>query len=194
MLRLAIVLVLLIGLTSYAGGNQASEAFRLTNFHEHIQSIEVVPRFLEAMQRIGVERTVIVGSPESIFMYGANGFYGEAVNNLEILKIARAYPNAFIPFPTINVDAPGKLKKLEQYFEMGGRGLKLYSGSIVYHTTALDDESMTLVYEFCWKKQIPILFHVHAPHYQAELESVLRQFPGLKIICPHFCMSTIKLI
>ena len=50
---------------------------------------------------------------------------------------------------------------------------------------------MLPVYEFCEQNRIPILFHVNAGYYQEEFENVLKRFPNLKIICPHFCLSTI---
>jgi predicted TIM-barrel fold metal-dependent hydrolase len=49
------------------------------------------------------------------------------------------------------------------------------------------------IYAFCEKKEIPILFHVNAGRYQAELENVLKRFPKLKVICPHFCLSSARL-
>jgi predicted TIM-barrel fold metal-dependent hydrolase len=51
---------------------------------------------------------------------------------------------------------------------------------------------MTPVYAFCEKNNIPVMFHVNAGYYQEEFESVLRHFPRLKVICPHFCLSTIR--
>jgi predicted TIM-barrel fold metal-dependent hydrolase len=189
----AIRLAPLIVLASVTTGRPAHEAPTLINFHEHIQSIENVSSFLKAMQSIGVKTTVILGSPESVFMYGADGFHGEDANNREILKIARAYPDAFIPFPTINVDDSNKLEKLEQYLKEGAKGLKLYSGSAIYHTVPLDDPSMIPVYKLCLERRIPILFHVHFKRYGIEFERVLARFPNLPIICPHFCLSSVKI-
>jgi len=47
------------------------------------------------------------------------------------------------------------------------------------------------VYQFCEETGLPILFHVNAGYFQAEFENILQKFPKLKIICPHFCLSTI---
>jgi len=165
--------------------------FEIINAHEHFQSFANVPKFLEAMRRNEVAKTVIVGSPEATILTGRTGFFGEEKYNEEVLKIAQTYPEHFIVFPTINPHDPGKLEKLKQYLQRGGRGLKLYSGHSFFHDLALDDPSLLPVYEYCEKNRVPILFHVNAGSYQKEFENVLRKFPRLKVICPHFCLSTI---
>lgn len=181
----------------YPPFQRAYEEFRrrnkvsIINAHEHFQSIENVPNFLEAMKRNDVEKTVILGSPEATILSGRQGFFGEEKYNEEVLKIANTYPNHFIAFPTINVRDPDKLEKFKGYLTKGGKGLKLYSGHSFFHEFPLDEASMMPVYEFCEKNRIPILFHVNAGNYQEEFERVLQKFPRLKIICPHFCLSTI---
>lgn len=167
------------------------ETLTIINAHEHFQSMESVPKFLEAMKRNNVVKTVIVGSPEATILTGRKGFTGEEKYNLEVLNIAKTYPDDFIAFPTVNPRDPAKLDKLKQYLQMGGRGLKLYSGHSMFHDLPLDDPSVAAVYEFCEKEGLPILFHVNAGIYQKEFENVLRRYPKLKVICPHFCLSTI---
>lgn len=174
-----------------AGGKKNHE-FQIINAHEHIQSSDQVRTFLEAMIRIGVVKTVLLGSPKATFVTGEKGFKRWEENNLEILKIAKAYPGQFIVFPTLDSRDPEKLAKLRSFLQKGGEGLKLYNGNRLFHKMPLDAPSMKPVYDYCEKHQIPILFHVNAGYYQMEFENVLLQFPKLKIICPHFCLSTIK--
>lgn len=164
----------------------------IINTHEHFQSIENVPKFLEAMKRNDVEKTVIVGSPEATILSGRKGFFGEEKYNLEVLKIANTYPAHFIAFPTINVHDPDKLEKLKRYLQTGGKGLKLYSGHSLFHDLPLDDETMMPVYKFCENNRILVLFHVNLGYYEKEFENVLKKFPHLKVVCPHFCLSTIE--
>ena len=165
--------------------------FEITNAHEHFQSFTNVPKFLKAMERNDVVKTVILGSPEATILTGRTGFFGEEKYNEEVLKIARTYPEHFIAFPTVNPHDPRKLEKFKQYLQRGGKGLKLYNGHSFFHDMPLDDPSMLPLYEFCEKNRVPVLFHVNAGSYQKEFESVLQKFPRLKIICPHFCLSTI---
>lgn len=163
----------------------------IINTHEHMQSIAVAPRFREAMLMNDIETTVIVGSPEATLLTGRQGFTGYDQNNLEVIKIAKTYPDHFIAFPTIYPHDPEKLKKLDKYMRLGGRGLKLYSGHTMFHDMRLDDPAMFEIYDYCQKKQVPVLFHVNAGTFKEEFENVLRQYPRMKVICPHFCLSTI---
>lgn len=168
-----------------------STAFEIINAHEHFQSQNEVPKFLKAMKQNGVVKTVILGSPEATILTGRQGFFGEEKYNEEVLKIANDYPENFIAFPTINVKDPQKLEKLKDYLQRGGKGLKLYGGHSLFHDLPLDDAAMMPVYHYCEQNQVPILFHVNAGKFQEEFETVLKKFPRIKIICPHFCLSTI---
>ena len=171
---------------------RAGESFAIVNAHEHIESISLVPRYLEAMRRVGVARTILVGSPHAIFIEGSDGFHREEENNLEILRIAAANPDTFIAFPTVNMDDLDRVEKLKKYVAMGGRGLKLYGGSSVYHTIPLDDKALTPLFEYCQQQRIPVLLHVNAGLYLKEFEAVLDRFPRMTVICPHLCMSTVE--
>jgi len=141
------------------------------------------------MRRNDVVRTVIVGSPEATIFKGPTGFAREVKYNLEVLKIAKAYPNQFIAFPTINPIDPTKLEKLESYVRGGGRGLKLYSGHASFYDLPLDHENMLPVYQFCEDRGVPILFHVNTRKFGEEFERVLKKFPRLKVNCPHLCLA-----
>ena len=174
---------------SLGDGSRSSDRM-IINAHEHFQSIEQVPKFLEAMNQNGVVRTLIVGSPEATILTGRTGFSGYAKYNLEVLTIAKSYPEEFIAFPTINPSDSEKTRRLEAYLEMGGQGLKLYSGHSSFHDLPLDHNGMLPVYELCQDRCVPILFHVNTGKYGDEFERVLTKFPRLKIICPHLCLST----
>lgn len=168
-----------------------TQEFRIINAHEHFQSVTNVPKFLEAMEANGVEKTVIVGSPEATIKVGRSGFFGEEHYNMEVLKIANTYPKHFIAFPTLNVRDPEKLAKFKKYIQMGGQGLKLYSGHTLFHDQPLDHEGMMPVYAYCEEKGLPVLFHVNSGYYQQEFENILKRFPKLKVICPHLCLASI---
>ena len=197
MKRILIVLAIFAGFI-YAffilgmGRKESPTHFFIFNTHEHIQSIQEVPKYLEAMKQIGVEKTVLLGSSEATIFSGHSSFTEWEENNAEILQIAATDPEHFIAFPTLDPQDPQKIEKLKSYLEKGAKGLKLYSGHVIFHKLSLDDKSVMPLYKFCEGHQIPILFHVNAGYYQKELENVLKQFPKLKIICPHFCLSTIK--
>jgi predicted TIM-barrel fold metal-dependent hydrolase len=165
--------------------------FDIINAHEHLQSMSVVPKFLDAMAANEIVRTLIVGSPEATILKNRTGFHGEEKYNLETLIIADHYPESFVPFPTINPADNAGLDKLRLYLKNGAKGLKLYSGHSQFHNLPLDHPKMTPVYEFCERERIPILFHVNTGRYGFEFERVLSSFPELGVVCPHLCLSTV---
>ncbi len=167
----------------------------IVNAHEHIQSRKEVPGLLKAMEMVGVEKTVLVGSSWfTITLRG--GFVRHDENNQEILEIAKLYPDKFIPFVTMDPEDPEKLEKLKKYVEAGACGLKLYSGHggktqvQPFHPLPLDDPGMMEVYAYCQSVNIPILLHINFWEFGEEFERVLNAFPELIIIGPHYCLSS----
>jgi len=209
---IGIILVLMVsaglfgaGITLTIMGSKSPEPTPLTlgsresitgivNAHEHIQSRKEVPNLLEGMEMAGVAKTVLVGSSWfTITLRG--GFVRYDENNREILEIAKLYPKTFIPFVTMDPEDPEKLNKLKKYVEDGACGVKLYSGhggktqEKPFHVLPLDDPGMMEVYAYCESVNLPILFHVNYPKFKDEFENVLKAFPDLTIICPHYALS-----
>ena len=186
------------------GSAQAST--RIVNVHEHLQSLADAPRLLEVMDAYGVAKSILMGS--SWFTITLNervGFTRYDENNAELVKIAKAYPGRFEAWPTINPNDPLKLEKLKQLVADGATGLKLYlghgfikrtDGRYMFHTMAMDDPEMLPVYAYCQRNFVPICFHVNPgptrPGFAEEFIAVLEAFPDLKIICPHFMLSSIR--
>lgn len=186
--RLGLFLILIPPSFSFAA---SKSDLAIINAHEHIESIREAPKLLRAMDRLGIQKTVLLGSPSATFDPGASGFGGYEANNEEVLEIARRYPDRFIPFVTLDPSDVGKLEKLKGYLIRGAKGLKLYSGHRIFHDRVLNDESMGEVYSFCEERQIPIVFHINAGYFEEEFRSVLQSHPRLKVVCPHFCLSSI---
>lgn len=119
------------------------------------QSIECVPKYLEAISRNDIIKTLIVGSPEATILQERVGFFGEHPYNLVVLSIGKAYSEQFIVFPTINPTDPKNLERFNSYMEMGGKGLKLYNGHSFFHELPLDYEGMSPIYQFYEKNRVP---------------------------------------
>lgn len=168
-----------------------AHAYPITNMHEHLQSIEEAPKLIAAMNQENITTTALMGSPLQT-IYFSGGFEGYDENNEEMLSVAKTYPGRFIVFVAINPADADKLKKLKKYMQEGATGLKLYTGHTSFYTIPLDDRSMNEIYEYCEKNNIPIMWHVNPYYYQAEFENVLKNYPGLKVVCPHFCLSSIN--
>lgn len=165
--------------------------FSIISAHEHIASFEEVPKLLSVMERAGIAKTVLLGSPSKTFRPELHGFHDYDQNNDLVLEISRKNPDRFIPFVTIDPEDPEKLSKLKTFLAKGAKGLKLFSGHRVFHSLPLDDPGMESIYSYCEQNKIPVIFHVNSGYYEKEFERVLDAHPTLKVLCPHFCLSSI---
>lgn len=180
----------------------------IVNVHEHIQSTREAGRLLAAMDQTGIQRTVLMGSSWFTVTLNQNdGFTRVDWNNRQILHIVERHPDRFLAWPTIDPADPDKLTKLKEYVSLGATGLKLYLGhglhdqrpgatGYFFHTVAMDDPGMLPVYAYLQSTGLPIMFHVNpgptAPGFADEFIDVMRQFPNLKVIAPHFILSSIR--
>jgi len=176
----------------FLSGDTAKSEFQIVNAHEHIESRQVAKAYQFAARSLGITHTLILGSPEAALVPGKQGFLMADENNREMLKLARDYPKQYSFFATIDAEDPEKLAKLKEYIRLGAKGLKLYSGHSAYYRKPLDESAMLPVFDFCEKENVPIVFHVNPALYQPQFESILSQYPRLKVVCPHYCLSTIR--
>lgn len=180
----------------------------IVNVHEHIQSTREAGRLLAAMDQTGIARSVLMGSSWfTVTLNQADGFTRVDWNNRQILHIAGRHPDRFLAWPTIDPTDPKKLEALQEYVSLGATGLKLYLGhglhdlrpgatGYFFHPVAMDDPGMMPIYEYCQRTGLPIMFHVNpgptAPGFADEFITVMRRFPDMKVIAPHFILSSIK--
>jgi len=184
------------------------EGIPIVNVHEHIQSTREAGRLLAAMDQTGIERTILMGSSWfTVTLNQGDGFTRVDWNNRQVLHIAKRHPKRFLAWPTIDPADPQKLDALKEYVSLGASGLKLYLGhglhdlrpgatGYFFHTVAMDDPGMLPVYAYCQEIGLPIMFHVNpgptAPGFADEFIDVLRAYPDMKVIAPHFILSSIK--
>jgi predicted TIM-barrel fold metal-dependent hydrolase len=170
--------------------------YSIINVHEHLESFEVgETKLLPVMNQTGIKKTVLLGSPEATLYTGRKGFSGQDANNQEIVALAKAYPERFLALCTINPADEDKLAKFQECMSNGALGLKLYSGHSIFYELPLNESSMYPIFEYSARNRIPVLWHVNAgkPKYMAEFEAVLKDFPNMTVICPHFCLSSINI-
>jgi predicted TIM-barrel fold metal-dependent hydrolase len=116
--------------------------------------------------------------------------------NRYLAKKCRGYPNQVTGMATIFPGENNAGGILQEAFGLGLGGLKLHA-----HVQCFDmnGDDMNLVYDICQSNNKPIVMHVgREPKSTAyncdpyiicsadKLESVLRNFPGLRICVPHF--------
>lgn len=172
-----------------------SEPF-IVNAHEHLESIREVPRYLEIMQKTGITKTVLVGSPNyTIYLNQRMGFDKYHENNLQILKTQREYPDKFFAFVALNPEDKDNERRLEEYLVQGARGIKLYYGLGVnhgkgpFHSVSIDYAGMDPVFKMCRALDLPIIFHINRVSFYEELLRFLKKHPKLKVCFPHFMVS-----
>lgn len=200
---LALSCLLFVLFRSPSSGEPLKEEDRphdcIIDTHEHIQSRQEAQKLLTAMDREGIERVVLVGSPSEL-LFGGNSkglcFGNPEQNNEELLAIISIYPQRFFAFATYSPKDVHAVGKLRDFLQRGGTGLKLYTGHYLYHDrlgVPLDAPHLMDLYAFCERQRVPIVFHANARFYWKELEHVLDAYPNLVVNLAHFCMSLIDL-
>lgn len=176
----------------------------IIDVHEHIESLEQAQIYLAVMDQLGIRKMCLMGSSKfTLTLNEEDGFTEVDENNEELMKIIEAYPGRFEAWPTVDPLDPDKLIKFKNLVERGASGLKLYIGhgyvtaenEYMFHTVAMDDPGMLPLYAFCEENFIPVCMHVN-PYggkkgFAEEFIAVLQQFPDMKVIAPHFILSSI---
>jgi len=177
----------------------------IVDVHEHIESLAEAPLFLKAMDQFGIQTMCLMGSSKfTLTLNEPVGFTGYDENNEELLKIVQAYPGRFEAWPTLSPEDPDKLAKIQDLVRRGATGVKLYTGhgyvtkkhEYMFHPVAMDDPAMLPFYAWCEENYIPIVLHVNPfgekKGFAEEFVAVLTQFPDMKVVAPHFILSTVK--
>ncbi|HPO14938.1 MAG TPA: amidohydrolase family protein [Candidatus Hydrogenedentes bacterium] len=177
----------------------------IIDVHEHLGSLDLAPVYLEVMDSLGIGKMCLMGSSKfTLTLDEKYGFTKVDENNEELLKVVHAYPGRFEAWVAIDPADPEKLEKLKHYITQGATGLKLYSGhgyitkqnEYIFHPVAMDDPGMFPVYTYCQENFIPVCLHLN-PHkskkgFAEEFAAILRAFPDMKMVCPHFMLSSIQ--
>ncbi len=176
----------------------------IVNAHEHIQSPREVAKLKAVMDELGISKTLLMGSARfTITLNPEDGFTRYDENNAAIVRIAAAEPGRFEAWPTIDPRDPEKLDKARRLVAQGAKGIKLYLGhgyidkrtnEYLFHSMAMDNPRMLPFYAWCQAKFVPVMYHVnpYKPGFAEEFIAVLNGFPDLKVIAPHFILSSIK--
>lgn len=162
------------------------------NMHEHMQNMDDVEKTLEINERLGITKTLLLGSSDkTIFLTKFFTNYDE--NNDELLKIHEAYPDNFEVLCATYWHDLDQVAKIESCWKRGAKGVKLYNGHSNFYELPLDDPVMLPVYKYIEDNGLILLIHVNGGKYLDEFERVLTKFPDMKVICPHFCLISRKL-
>lgn len=168
--------------------------YKIVNAHEVVQSEKEESKLAQVMRTVNIKATVLVGTPFEILYYdGKKGFSGYEKNNEAVLKLQKDSPNRFIAFCTVNPEDANAVSIAEECVKQGAKGFKIYTGHSFFYDKPLNDSSVLPFYKFVEEQGLPLMFHVNSAKYQAEFEEVLKMYSDLKVICPHFCLSSSNL-
>lgn len=188
----AIGALLIVTGAVYSTNSKDNAGNLFINMHEHLQNMDDVEPLLALNEDLNIGKTLLLGSSDkTIFLRPQFTAYDE--NNDELLKIREAYPDNFEVFCTTYWHDPDQVAKIASCYERGAKGVKLYNGHASFYELSLDDPVMLPVYKYIEDHGLILLIHVNGGKYLEEFERVLRKFPNMKTICPHFCLMSKRL-
>ena len=188
---------------TYLSNGQASSTVRglldnidnidIIDVHEHVQFAADGERLLEAMDRSGIQKACLLGTPLYTFtLSNRYGFEKLNENNQVILELKKKYPGRFCVFVAVDPDQPDMMDSLQRWFQQGADGVKLYlghgesTGKGPFHTMPLDDEKMLPLYRWADDNGVPLTYHVNLIKFYDEFDRVMQLFPNLRVNLPHF--------
>ncbi len=174
----------------------------LADSHLHVGGEVKGRTLLSYMDGAGLERAMLLGS--SLFtltLDHRDGFVNHSENNMHLLRLGRSHPDRLGAWPTLDPREPQNSWRVRSYAEQGATGIKLYvghgacnafTGEPIFHVCRIDDDCMLPIYETCAKLHLPICLHVNCGRaaYWSELLRVLYRYHDLKLVIPHFALST----
>lgn len=170
-----------------AEGKPAVAYFGTINAHEHLYKLKDLERYLPAARAAGVASTVIVASP--IFTLEGKGEKGEpgmSANFETVLEATKQFPGEIIPFCTLDPKDPDNFDRLKKHVAMGAKGLKIYTGHSNFYDGPLNTTSMDPVLSYLQEIQLPINWHINLAKFIGEFEEVLKKYPNLNVMIPHY--------
>ncbi len=159
----------------------------LINAHEHLYKSKDLERYLPAARKAGITATVIVSSP--LFTLEGKGEKGEpgmSTNFETVLAASKEFPGEIIPFCTIDPKDPDKLDRLKKHIAAGAKGVKIYTGHSNFYDGPLDPTDMDPVFEYLQETKTPINWHINLAKFMDEFEVVMKKYPDLNLMVPHY--------
>jgi hypothetical protein len=147
-----------------------------------------VEELLEAMEKNGVQQSVVCGSPWQ-------GMKAVRRENDYLLESAQKYPAQIVPFITLPQEEKAAVAELDRCRAAGARGVgEMAPGT--YGDRLWDREIMKAIFEAIRERGLPILIHVNEPVGHpypgkgraglAEIEALVNALQGIKVVLAHW--------
>lgn len=162
------------------------------DIHVHLVG-DAVDELLAALDRHAITAAVVIASPHLDPAHDlAPGpdarLRGWRAANDALLAATAAHRDRLFPFIAVD-PAEVRVAELEQWFQRGARGVKLYAGHQKLHARPLDDPAHAALFDWLERHSVPVLAHVNTVRYRDELARLLRAHPRLELVCAHLCGS-----
>lgn len=155
--------------------------------HLHLGNERAAATLLEALRAAQLRWVVVVGSGRRVFDAGGGLYEGLAAQNALLLRLAARYPDRLRVLVGLDPADPTHQRSLPDWIRRGARGLKLYAGHASYHRGPLD-RLLAPTLALAERQHLPVMLHVNGIRFGDELDRLLRRFPRLRLLCPHFCL------
>ncbi len=166
---------------------------KIINSHESIEQLSDIAKLREVMKQNGIRKTVIHGIPMG-FLHFKEGQKLDLANTTDnhavILEAIQAYPEQFEFVCSIDPQQADRLDQLTACTDSGAVGAKIYLGYTYSHQARLDDPRFMPLYEAMATQGLLLILPVNTAEYQQELENILIVNPTLKVLVPHYALSS----
>lgn len=166
---------------------------KIVNIHESVEDDGDIAKLTAAMADVGIDRTVLHGIPYDLLHYRGQGmisYSGLDENHAFIKEISKTDTSKFSFFCTVDPSDLNRMGAVQKCLEDGGLGVKIYTGYSYAHDRPLNDQKLLKIYDMLNDLGGILMLPVNTSKYQDELESVLSAYPNMKVICPHYCLSS----
>lgn len=189
---LAAILLVLVVATLYISFAKP-KLTKIVNVHESVESLMDIAKLQTAMAEVGIGSVVLQSIPESFLYYDGSqeiDLSAVAENEENLQRAVSEYPEVFQYFCSVDPSSAERMQALEDCFEAGAIGVKMYNGYSYSHVAALDDPGLDDFYKYINERDGILMLPVNTNEYASELENLLISNPDLPVICSHYCLST----
>jgi len=183
--------ILLISLVVSGCDEHLYDEEEVYSFHEHLSDTIKGPDLLNAMDKAGIEQTILVGSYNAMFQHNQEPDWASSTTNNELLINAmQQAADRIVALPLIRGNEPNLLDYAKGLIDQGARGFVVANGDPRLSLMPLSDNRLNPLYAWCELHRIPILFLTDGrpesrDFFFPAIEQVMRDYPNMFVVVSH---------
>lgn len=154
--------------------------------HEHYRAKGNLEDYFAIASALGYQKTIFLPT-------GMNpNNRGYEKHQVELLQMAKKYPDKIVAFCTIDEQDEAASQKIEECVKQGGRGLKLLGWHPEFYDEEFNSEKMMKIYQKVQELKLPVIFHasiINIDGLEAQIREVLGKFPDTTFVHAHYCST-----